>query len=147
MLHFFRYLKPGSLTYFGSGVYLSAFCIILLYTYIFKLQETVQFYDGKIFKQDECRINSIEKKTISYVCSNFNTGYSNIVDLPCIYITVDTTTQNNIRFFRTLKEQLNANNYNVTITIIIIIIRFCFFIIPIYYLLLFQVFLYSFLWY
>jgi hypothetical protein len=115
MLHFFRYLKPGSLTYFGSGVYLSAFCIIFLYIYIYILQENVHLDDGKIFKKDECRFNSIEKKTISYVCYNFNTGYSNIVDLPCIYITVDTTTQTNIRFFRTLDEQLNAKNFNVII--------------------------------
>ena len=98
--------------YVLKGAIMCILCIILLIIYTGSLDD--QIVRNSEYKQDECRIASIEQTRVKFNCV-YDTGLVSVVDLPCVKILVNTSRSDLTKFYRNMeeKELINQNALDV----------------------------------
>ena len=92
-------------SYIFSGCLTLFFCSLLFE--IFSV-----FFDQSVdklaeYRADTCQIANISKLSVTVVCSISNA--KSIVQMPCMQILVNTTSNVNVLFYRNVHEKLHAN--------------------------------------
>lgn len=114
--------------YILAGLAMISLCLAL--TLVFHYYFRISIYSSSLYRSETCIVNSMNITEITFDCwiSNVVT----VLQMPCVVIMVNTTSQSNIMFYRNIYEQtfVNSNNYlGVCFTYLItyLIFTICFF--------------------
>lgn len=126
--------------YILAGLAMISLCLAL--TLVFHYYFRISIYSSNLYRSETCIVNSMNISQITFDCWIGNVV--TVLQMPCVVIMVNTTSQSNIIFYRNIYEQtfVESNNY-LGVCIAQCISCFYFLIVSLIYLIFIELYFYS----